>query len=227
MNQETPKDFSSLISAAITERLQGDFVEQRVLARVDKLITEAIDDALRSYSDTGKLVRKAVEESLQVNNLDLPAYGHVVSQMLKTQIEAKVSELVAGRLAQDMDELLSLAPKEIKLSKIVSDAIEERSDHGELYGDVATCIVGDSSYGSTWVCFDPDEADQSEYNCKFRMLIRDDGTLVNLQIKGTDTKQSKALGQFYEAEQRLRAYMACGTRIIIDEDAVVTSVGDY
>lgn len=227
MNQESPKDFSSLISAAVTERLQGDFVEQRVLARVDKLITEAIDDALRSYSDTGKLVRKAVEESLRVSNLDLPAYGHVVSQMLKTQIEAKVSELVAGQLAQDMDELLGLAPKEIKLSQIVKDAIEERYDHGELYGDVATCIVGDNSHSSTWVYFDPDEADQTKYNCKFRMLIRDDGTMANLTINGTDTKQSKALGRFYDTEQKLRAYLACGTRIIIDEDAVVTSVGDY
>lgn len=227
MNQETPKNFSSLISAAVTERLQSDFVEQQVLARVDKLIIDAIDSALRSYSDTGKLIQKAVEESLKVNDLDLPAYGHVVSQMLKTQIEAMVSELVAGQLAKDMDELLSLAPKEIKLSQIVVDAIEDRYDFDELYGDVATCIVGDNTHGSTWVYFDPDEVDQDKYSCKFRMLIRDDGTMANLTINGTDTKQSKALGRFCNTEQKLRAYLACGTKIIIDEYAVVTSVGDY
>ena len=227
MNQETQRDFSSLISAAVAERMNSDFVEQKVLACVDRLITESIEDALRSYSGTGKLVRKAVEESLKVNDLDLPSYGHVVSQILKTQIEAKVSELVAGRLAQDMNELLGLAPKEIKLSQIVKEAIEDRHDFGGLYGDVATCTVSDTAYGSTWVYFDPDKADQTKYTCKFKMLILDDGTMANLQINGTDTKQSKALGRFYGTEQKLRAYLACGTKIIIDEDAVVTSVGDY
>lgn len=227
MNQETQRDFSSLISAAVAERMNSDFVEKQVLARVDNLIVDAIDDALSSYNGTGKLIRKAVEESLKVNRLDLPSYGHVVSQILKTQIEAKVSELVAGQLAKDMDELLSLVPKEIKLSQIVKEAIEDRHDFVWLCGDVATCTVSDTAYGSTWVYFDPDEADQTKYNCKFRMLIRDDGTMGNLTIDGTDTKQSKALGQFYGTEQKLRAYLACGTKIIIDEDAVVTSVGDY
>jgi hypothetical protein len=35
------------------------------------------------------------------------------------------------------------------------------------------------------------------------------------------------IGRAHGLEQKLRAYVACGTKIVVDEDCVVTSVGDY
>ncbi|MBN8845961.1 MAG: hypothetical protein J0H88_22205 [Sphingomonadales bacterium] len=92
---------SNLISAAVAARMTPEFIEKEVDARVDKLIVESVDRALRSYSDTGKLIEKAVEDALRVNSIDLPAYGEIVAAMLKAQIERRVAPLVAERLAAD------------------------------------------------------------------------------------------------------------------------------
>ena len=218
---------TNLISTAVTAKMTPDFIEKEVNSRVDKLIVESIDRALRSYSDTGKLIEKAVEDALRVNDLDLPSYGALVTQMLKTQIEARVAPLIAGRLAADMDELLRLAPKEVKLSEI---ADEMRQQHeGEGYGPVITVIVEHNDYGSAWLYLDEEthhDGHHAQYNCKHSILVSKDGTIASARTRDHDVGKGW-IGRAHGLEQKLRAYVACGTKIILDEDDVVTSVGDY
>jgi hypothetical protein len=220
-------ELSTLISAAVAAKMTPDFIEKEVATRVEKLIVESVDRALRSYSDTGKLIEKAVEDALRVDRLDLPSYGAIVTQMLKTQIEARVAPLVAGRLADDMDELLKLAPKEVKLSEI---ADMMRESHQEGYGPVITVIVEHNEYGSTWLYLDEEEHRErrEKHRCKHSILVSKDGTISSAHTGGRDGREGW-IGSAYGhgLEQKLRAYVACGTKIILDEDAVVTSVGDY
>jgi hypothetical protein len=221
-------NLTDLISTAVAEKMTPEFIEKEVNARVEKLIVESIDRALRSYSDTGKLIEKAVEDALRVDRLDLPSYGAIVTGMLKSQIEARVSEVVGGRLAQDMQELLSLAPKEVKLSEI-ADAMRERHE-GEAYGPVITVIVDESQHGSTWVYLDDEmhHSHRDKYKCRFRMLVSGDGELSGAYVgENKHLPKEQWIGRAHGLEQKLRAYVACGTKIIIDEDHVVTSVGDY
>lgn len=215
------------ISRAVASKLDAAFVEKEIETRVEKLVIEAVDRALRSYSETGKLIEQKIEEALRVDRLDLPSYGETVSKILKAQIEAKVSELVAGKLASDMDELLNLAPKEVRLSTIVEEMLQPHRDDGK-YGDVITVIVERSSYGSVWVYLDDEDAhsERDKHRCKHRLLISD-GKIASATLGHRDTKTSQHVGRAYGLEQKLRAYVACGTKIVIDEDAMVTSVGDY
>lgn len=220
-------DLSGLISAAVAAKMTPEFIEKEVDTRVGKLIVESVDRALRSYSDTGKLIEKAVEDALRVDNLDLPAYGDVVKSMIKAQVAVRVSELVAGRLAEDVEELLSLAPKEVRLSEI-AEAMRSRHEGEEKWGDVITVIVGDSDYGSTWVYLDEEEHREArdKYRCKHRLLIREDGTIAGAYV-GDNANGKGWIGRAYGIDQKIRAYVACGTKIILDEDAVITSIGDY
>lgn len=221
-----PNDrFSDLISNAVAERMQPDFIEKAILDRVDKLVDSAIDDALRSYSDTGKLISKAVQDALQVNDLDLPSYGETVTRILRQQIEAQVSELVAGRLAADMQELLSLAPKKINLSEIVRSMTQPHEEDGK-YGEVVTCIVEPTGYGSTWIYLDENEAGKGKYQCTIQMLLDKAGVISSATLNGADTSTRKHVGLHYGLSQKIRAYHACGTAITVDEDAVITSIGD-
>ncbi|MFT4056881.1 MAG: hypothetical protein QM681_20415 [Novosphingobium sp.] len=220
---------TNLISAAVTAKMTPDFIEKEVNARVEKLIVESVDRALRSYSDTGKLIEKAVEDALRVDKLDLPAYGETVKGILKAQIESRVSDLVSGQLSKDMDELLKLAPKEVKLSEI-ADYMREEFEGGDHYGRVITVIVQEKSYGSTWVYLDDQNSIKHSdwHKCRFSLLIRDDGTIASASV-GNDRDElgRKRIGRAVGLEQKLRSYVACGTKIILDEDCVVTSVGDY
>ena len=222
---ETDASLGSLISAAVAAKLTPEFIEKEVNTRLEKLVIESVDRALRSFSDTGKLIEKAVEEALRVDRIDLPSYGITVAAMVKAQIEATVSDLVAGRLAQDMDELLNLAPKEIKLSKIAEDMIASRDG----YGPAITVIVDQNEYGSSWVYLDEGQhrAAREKNRCEYRLLIGKDGKIATAYINDSDIKSTKVIGRAYGLAQKIRAYYACGTTIILDEDAVVTSVGDY
>lgn len=223
----TDLSLSNLISAAVVKTLAPEFVEKEVNTRVEKLVVESIDRALRSYSDTGKLIEKAVEDALRVNQLDLPSYGSTVTTILKAQIERVVAEIVAGRLSQDMEELLNLAPKEITLSKI-ADEMRERHD-GTEWGDVITVHVEARNYGSTWVYLDDETHHErrAEYECPHALLIREDGTIAAARVDKRALNDTQWVGRSHGLAQKIRAYAACGTRIVLDEDNVRTSVGDY
>lgn len=220
-------DLSHLISAAVTAKMTPDFIEKEVDARVSKLIVESIDKALRSYSDTGKLIEKAVEDALRVDRLDLPAYGETVKAILKAQIEARVAPLVAGQLSADMDELLGLAPATVKLSAI-ADSMRQAHE-GEGYGPVITVIVEDTRYGSRWLFLDDEHHHEvrDKHKCRHRLMIADDGKIRGGWVDDKDTSGKGWLGRSYGLAQKLRAYIACGTVIELDEDFVSTSVGDY
>lgn len=217
---------SGLINSAVAARMTPDFVEKEVNTRVEKLLVESIDRALRSYSDTGKLIEKAVEDALRVDRIDLPTYGSTVCTMLKAQIEARVSELVAGRLSQDMDELLSLAPKTVKLSEIAESMLDGRDPE---YGHMITVELEDVREGySRWLYLDEDEHHdiRAQYAAKHRLLIGKDGRISGGWIDQTKTEKSWT-GRSYGLAQRLRAYIACGTVIELDIDYVRLGMGDY
>jgi hypothetical protein len=220
-------DLNNLISAAVAAKMTPDFIDKEVATRVDKLIVESIDRALRSYSETGKLIEKAIEDALRVDRIDLPSYGSTVLSILKAQIEAVVAPLVAGQLAKDMEEVLHLAPKEVKLSQI-ADEMRKRHE-GEGWGPVITVEVERTEYGSAWVYLDEREhyEDRAQHKAEHRLLVGKDGVISGGWIGGRPMQDGAYVGRSYGLAQKIRAYVACGTKIILDEDAVVTSVGDY
>jgi hypothetical protein len=224
----TDFNIGDLISATVAKQLDAAFVEKEVETRVSKLVIEAVDRALRGYSDTAKLIEKAVEDALRVDRLDLPSYGTVVATILQTQIERRVNELIGSRLAADMNDLLKLAPKTVKLSEIAKEMIETR--HGdESYGQVITVIVEHSDRGYSTIFLDEEEVIEArdKWKCQHRLAIDPDGTIYNATIANVDLKKATKFGHFYGIDQKLRAYVACGTKIILDEDEVTTTVGDY
>lgn len=220
-------ELTGLISAAVAAKMTPEFIEKEVGTRVDKLIVESIDRALRSYSDTGKLIEKAVEDALRVDRLDLPSYGSTVLSILKAQIEATVAPLVAGQLAKDMEELLNLAPKEVKLSQIADEMLKGRERDG--WGPVITVEVERTEYGSAWVYLDEREHHErrAEHEAQHRLLIGKDGVISGGWLDRRPMQDGQYVGRSYGLAQKIRAYVACGTQIILDEDAVITSIGDY
>ncbi len=218
-------EMSNLIADAVARKLTPEFIEQEIDTRVGKLVVEAVDKALRSWSDTGKLIETAIENSLRVDRLDLPSYGSTVTAILKAQIEARVSDLVAGRLAEDMDDLLKLAPKSVKLSEIAAEMVR----HRDGYGEVITVIVEHTEYDSTWVYLDEHDVheERDRRRAAVRLLIGKDGKIASATLDDRDINTTKVLGNRYGLAQKVRAYYAAGTVIEIDEHSVVTSIGDY
>lgn len=220
-------DTFDMISNAVAETMTPDFVKTQVATRVEKLITEAIDEALRSYSTIGKQIKEAVEASLKVGKLDLPSYGLMVTAMVEQQVNVHAGALINARLTEDIRELLNIAPAEIKLSSIAEAMVED--GHSDGYGEVITVIVQHSDYGSTWLYLDEERHhdDRDKYECRHSLLLSKDGTISSATLDKRDIKKTDHIGRGGGLGHKIRAYYAAGTKIILDEDAVVTSVGDY
>jgi hypothetical protein len=123
-----------------------------------------------------------------------------------------------------MDELLGLAPKEVKLSQIAKMMLEQHDQ--DDWGQKITVIVDEPSYGSMWIHLDDEEVreERDKYRCKYRLLVREDGSISGFYIADRDFKgehhYARWIGRFHGIEQKLRAYHACGTKLIIDKDQV-------
>lgn len=89
-------------------------------------------------------------------------------------------------------------------------------------------IVEHNDYGSTWLYLDEEAHHErrDKYKCKHSILVGKDGVISSARTADRDVSKGW-IGRAHGLEQKLRAYVACGTKIILDEDEVVTSVGDY
>lgn len=221
-------DTTDLINKAVAETMTPEFVKKQVATRVEKLVIEAVDDALRSYSDIGKQIKEAVQASLKVNELNLPSYGLLVTGMIEKQVQDHAGALIDARLAEDIRDLLNIAPAEIKLSEIAKEMIQSHHDR-DGYGEVITVIVEHNDYGSAWLYLDEEDhhPDRDKYKCRQSLLLNKDGTISSARVDKRDLKDTQHIGRGYGLPDKIRAYYAAGTRIILDEAAVVTSVGDY
>lgn len=222
-------NLTNLISAAVAAKLTPEFIEKEVDSRVEKLIVESVDRALRSYSDTGKLIEKAIEDALRVEKLDLPSYGSTVLGILKAQIEARVAPLVAGKLSEDMEALLHLAPQEIKLS-VIADGMIKDGYHDSDYGEVITVILEEPTFGSSrWLYLDDEHhyEDRDKHKCSYSILIDKDGKVASATIRGRSISDHKHVGRDFGLGQKIRAWHACGTVIELDIDSVCITIGDY
>lgn len=228
----TDNTLHNLIGNAVAEIMTPEFVDKEVKSRVEKLITESIKNALCSYSDTGKLVQKAIEDALKVERLDLPSYGMMVTDMLRAQIEATVHPILAGRLAEDMVELLKMAQKEVKLSEIAEEMVKARREDGDYGPDLITCIVEETDYGYQHVYLDPRNhfTAREKWQCDYQLGIDKEGRIYSAKLSGVEYKTGKpnayAIGRAYGWDQKFRAMVACNTKVIVDEMDVVTGWED-
>lgn len=207
-------DLNDLVLEAVAASMTKERVAAAVEQHVDELIKSALRDALSYYSETGKAIKAAVENSLKVRDLDLPEYGFMVTQMAQALIEKHAADMIKGALSADMESLLKLAPKTVKLSEI-TEAMFKDDDELE---EITLILKEPSDFKSRWLYLSPEVCDQSR--CEIQVLLSEDGTISAGWLAGKDLKTKKSFGNFYGLEQKFRSYYACGTVIVLDEDNV-------
>ena len=234
---------NDLVSSAVLKTVTPEYIDAKVQEHVDKLVDDAIRESLTSWSDTGKLIKKTIGEALAIKNLNIPSYGHTVCQILEAQIQARVADVLGAKLAEDMTDLLSLAPKRVKLSNLIEDLLKE-DDYNDGF-DVVHMEIEYGEYDSCWLCISKSEP-RSTHAADIHLLIslskkRDDyqqdetheGTISCGSVKGSDLKKDfrfgygsssqREVGRWFGLEQKILAMYAVGTVIELDEHACVLS----
>lgn len=249
-NENSQSPLAETVLAAVQATLTPEYVSEKVASHMQKLLDGAIQDALQQWSPTGKEIRRAVQDSLQVAELNLPSYGHIVTQILEAQIQATVAEAVASKLQKDMEGLLKLAPKQIKLSELIADLLGEDDDscHCDIK-EIWLDIDANDEYSSLWLYIDPDGKPKTPYDAKIRLLISTgkrcqeygpdeimSGTISSGHVSGSDLKkdvrfgygtdypnQRRPFGRWFGFEQKILALYALGTVITLDKDNCILS----
>lgn len=246
--QPQPPGIDSLVRDAVLKTVTPEYINDKVQEHVDKLVEDGLREALSSYSPMGKSIKDAIGEALQVGDrLNIPSYGHVVGQMLERQLQARVSDVVAGKLAADMEKLLKLAPKRVKLSDLVAELLEGDDGLGEVH-----CEVEWGEWSSAYLVISKEKPTRHS-DADIRVLITlpkkhheyessevPEGPICSGHVNGSDLQKDvrfgygadhprsrTRFGQWFGFEQKFLAMYACGTVIELDEDCVVTSRYDY
>jgi hypothetical protein len=252
---DTNTDIAKLAADALAAATAPEKVREIVEREIGKTVEDAIKASVRSYSPFGRELEKKLEEAMGINSLNLPSYGQMMTDLVQRLVQKHVANLVGARLEQDLTDILSIAPKRIKLSEIANAMREE---HEGAYGDVITCHVRDSDRhedsdfrGPSWTVYLDDRQhharpQDASVRIEISHGIRDKagppkheittGKIWMIQSDGRSVTTGSREGwhgtfrrpdKVYGLEERLLAYYAAGTIIEIDEDNIVTSVGDY
>ena len=216
---DAPKTLNQLVIDAVAVTVTPEMIQEKVQKHVDDIVKDALREALSVYGETGKQIKVAITKALQIHDLDLPEYGLMVSQMVQASVAQYTNQLVAEKLAEDMRDMLSLAPKTIKLSEIVASMFEDNEELQEVF-----CELKEASYGeSRWLHLSPERlSSRDSGRADIRVLIDKNGKVAAGWLGEKDLKTTKSFGNFYGLEQKFRVYYACGTVIELDEDNVTT-----
>ncbi|MGV1913589.1 hypothetical protein ACQZ57_24815, partial [Agrobacterium vitis] len=157
------------------------------------------------------------------------SFGQTIMTALKASMDETISDLLNQKLKAQMNDILSIAPKELKLSTIVEKLVEDAKESRSGYQDSVTCRV-ERMEGtmSDWcdIYLDRD-GETVPKACQARLTVTGDGKIFRLAIDGKDASKTIHFGAYSEWEKLLFSAFACGSTLIIDEDDVDTSLDDY
>lgn len=222
-------DLQQFIVDEVFRQSGTDAIHQLVAKKIQEAIASAIDTSFRSYGHMGKQIEAAVNNAMNLSgDMDIPSYGTMVLALLRQRLDAYVHELVSARLDAEMTEILSIAPKELKLSDLAAAVVQSASEDGDRYGTHITCIVERHERHADWfnIYIDKDE-DTAKKDCSIKIETIGQGTIYRVQIDGKDPKSVVRMGGMWGHEKMIFGAYCCGSKFIIDHEDPSTGIGDF
>lgn len=222
-----PVDLTSFIVAEVHRQTSEDALRQHVETQIAKAVKETVDRAF-SYGDVRKQIDKVVIDALHIGSgLDVPSYGAMVMAVLRQKLDAQLHDLINNRLAVEMDDILQLAPKEVKLTGVIKAMIDDLDPH-DRYGTCVTCIIEESEYspGSHRIYLDQ-ASNTRKYDCQTQLYVTDTGNIFHLKLDEKDVKNTVIVGKFYGYQKMVFQAYCCGSKFIIDDMEPSTGIGDF
>jgi hypothetical protein len=182
-------------------------IEKAIEAQINKTITEAVSEHLRSYSDFGKQLNAAVKTALAVDmdHLSLPRYNDLIVKLVRASVAANVDQTLAARVQGQIEELLQPAPAEIKLSKLIEDFIKHAAENN--YDDhefISLHVERSTGITEGYVGIYLDKAPRkSKYSCAIQIDCNREGEIYSLKIDEKEIGKTMFVGPTYGFERDL------------------------
>lgn len=218
------KEMEAMVLDSFNALSKSGVIKETIDKQVKVVVDSVIETTLSSYSTFGKQLKETVEHSLKidVNELDLASYNAFILNVIKAKLDACLYQQGKRQIQEGLEKLLQPAPKEIKLSKLITDFIEYSAEDVQLeHYEHITFHCDQTRLNATWIAFDC-EPNKSEYACEYRIAINRNGNIFSLQINNENYKNKLFVGDLYNFEKDLFQLYTAKTKFILDIDDVDT-----
>ena len=223
-------DLNLIVNDTLADLKEEGYVEKIVKIQLEKTLKDIVEDSLKSYGDFGKTLKEEIRSQMDINlaKLDIPSYNHVILNTIKAELERSVHEEGAKKIQEQMQELLGTSKEDYKLSELVKKMVEQDLELNELdYDDMQEItVIVENRYGSTYVSIDPEE-DVSEYSCKYRLTLDEDGTVRRAEIGDKSFDNKVIMGGLYGLDATIFKMWTRGSKLIIDKYETEFSNPEY
>ncbi len=246
-------DLVELVRTAVSHALEptriSNLVNEAITGVVDKTLKDVLQSELRTYSDFGKQLEKAVKSSLKLDPIQIPSYNHALTEFVRKTLEETSQSLIQQQVASRLKEMMECAPSSIKLSELVEAYRKEREEEIEAgcacegdYEEIAVRLERTYKDSSTLRNYWTLEFWESEDDKKSTYSSRDLPARVSLALKledatpdGTrkgvvhqvsyrdgETTKKMFVGPLYNFEKLCFNLQASKSEIIfdVDEDSI-------
>lgn len=228
----------AMFGAVLQQKIQAGALEVALGKQADKLIEDCASDVLRSYGDVGKAIKEAMTKAMTPNLDDLadfPKYHDFVMKRLRIAAQSFCDQRLADVLDKELTEIMASLPEQITLSallEMVAESIREFSDTGDHYDEEMTLIIENTSCGYRHI-FIGKESGTDKCSCEYQVDIDKEGRIYSMKIDGSDMKNCKFAGPFYNFERLMMNLYAMKGTLLLDRgddpysyDLVIESCDD-
>ncbi|MCL1124121.1 hypothetical protein [Shewanella surugensis] len=123
------KELHDIVTNKIGNMVEDGTIEQLIENKLESLLAETVNDAMKSYSSFGKALKESIEKSIgtSLNRVSFPEYNHFVSQL----VVEKYSEVLSKEAASNIDALLKEELKPVPDAIDVQVLIDETKKYWE------------------------------------------------------------------------------------------------
>lgn len=234
-------DLNKMVLDSLAKMEKEGTVQKIIDQSIEKTVASVIEDAYGPWSDFSKGLKKEVKTALNINfdELNLPTYNHLIMQMIKEKLDSSINDNQGiKQIEEQIESLLLDTKREYKLSELVKELVNEVDNLHEIGYDEyheMTLHVEQSEYGSYWISMDA-RNDIGEHNCKYRMLVSDQGKIYSVKIGASEygTRPGKndfdikgvLIGLRSGLEETLFKMYASGALLINDENDCETEISN-
>lgn len=192
-------------------------------AMLDKHVEAAVDEAMRSlagqYSDLGRLVKKAISDGLGIDaeRLGLGAYQAKIVELVGDHVKGCIEGEWSEYMAQQLDEVLSNAPAEIKLTELLDELAQDEFRYSSDIEPGHPCgqtevHVGEHSDPDDFFHVSWDFEGKHRHSMKYKMMLGR-GKIHHFHVRGEIRRR---IGSLSALERRLFQLETGRTRVIVD-----------
>ena len=220
------QEFQNSIVEAFQRKVADGSFDKIIEDKMTKLLTSTVEDALSSWGDFSKALKKKLSEDLQmrIKDIEFATYNAGLMQMLGKLIQENYVDLFQQKMVDLVANIFEKPPEKMKLSELI-DKFKEGSDDTESR-DISFHCEEDGDF--VHIYFD-EESDKRAAVCDYKVFLYK-GELKNIQIKNWSGKISfKNPTPLHQSLHGFDAFLfrfyTWGSELIVDDDHVDTHIG--